>query len=146
MMAPGRNDIRVLAGVFLLLVLLVAPVLACPYDTGGHLVSIRAIGGHIDTDGFTRQDWKHPITNATITATGIQQEAPDWFWSLLGVEPKETNINKTERSEITDEKGVATLALYDSMLYNVSVRCSNGNVSVFKLYPSWSEYNLFINC
>jgi len=145
MIAPGRNDIRTVVGV-LLLVLLVTPALACPYDTGGHLVSIRVIGGHTDTDGFTRQDWKNPITNATITATGIRREAPDWLWSLLGVEPKETNINNTERSEITDENGVATLALYDSMLYNVSVTCDNGVATTFKLYPSENEYILYMNC
>jgi hypothetical protein len=142
MIEPGRNDIRAIA-VVLLALCLITPSFACPYDTGGHLVNIRAIGSHTDRFGFV---WQHPIINATITATGIQKEQPAWLWSLLGQMPIDTSIDLIEHNATTDENGIATLALYDTMLYNVTVVCDSGRTTAFKLYPSENEYNLYMYC
>lgn len=119
--------------------------LACPYDFGNypHFVNIRVINASTGDYGFK---WYNPIPNATITATEIQTEAPDWFWSILGAKTKETTIDLTERNGTTDKNGVATFQLYDAMLYNVTVVCDNGKVSTFKLYPHESEYNIYVNC
>lgn len=125
--------------------LVIRPVMACPYDFDQypHLVNINVIGVSTDEYGLR---WQHPITNATITTTGIQTEAPDWFWSLLGVKPTETSIDLTEQNGTTDENGTATLRLYDAMLYNVTVVCDSGKSTAFKLYPSENEYNLYMYC
>jgi hypothetical protein len=117
------------------LLLLAQPILACPYDTGGHIVNIRVI------DSLAA-----PIPNATITANGIQQKAPEWFWSILGVKPAESPIELTERNGTTNEYGIVTFALYEAMLYNVTITCSNGKATAFKLYPYENEYNILVSC
>jgi hypothetical protein len=124
-----------IVGIIVCLILLVQPLMACPYDTGGHLVNIRVI----DASGG-------PLPNATITAIGIKQNAPDWFWSILGMRPSESAIELTGRNGTTDKNGVATLPLYGTMLYNVTIACDNGKVSGFKLYPYENEYEVFANC
>lgn len=127
------------------LALVIRPVMACPYDFDQypHLVNINVIG--VSTDDYGLR-WHDPSSNATITATGIQTEAPDWFWSLLGAKPTETNIDLTERNGTTDENGTATLQLYDAMLYNVTIVCDTGKASAFKIYPHESEYTIFVDC
>jgi len=139
MIAPGRNDIRTVAGV-LLLALLVAPVLACPYDTGGHLVKFNVIDAHTTNYGF---NWYNPVPNATVIATGITVEQSDWLSTLFGIKPTISEIKSTEQKGITDEHGVVILPLYSAMLYNLTVVCEGGETTM-AIYPSENEYNLYI--
>jgi len=125
------------------LLLLAQPLMACPFDTGGHLVKINVVDSHSTSYGF---NWLTPIENATVTAVGIKTEAPDWFWLIIGATAKETNIELIERNATTDEYGVAILPLYDAMLYNVTVTCDNGKATVLKLYPHESEYIIYTGC
>jgi len=139
MIAPGRNDIRTVVGV-LLLVLLVTPALACPYDTGGHLVKFNVIDTHTADYGFK---WYNPVPNATVTATGITVEQSDWLSTLFGIKPAISEIDSTKQKGITDEYGVVVLPLYSTMLYNLTVVC-NGKETTMTIYPSENEYNLYI--
>jgi hypothetical protein len=133
-----------IVGITVCLLLLAQPLMACPYDTGGNLVNIRVIDAStVDSYGFK---WYNPIPNATITAMGIQKGQPDWLWSMLGITTDATQIDLVPRNATTDEYGVATLALYDSMLYNVTVTCNNGKATVLKLYPHENEYTLYTGC
>jgi hypothetical protein len=133
-----------MVGITVCLLLLMQPLMACPYDAEGHLVNIRVIDASaVDSYGFK---WYYPIPNATVTATGIQKEQPDWLWKMLGVTPDESQIDLIPHNMTTDEYGVATLKLYDVMLYDVAVTCDNGKTTVFKLYPYESEYNIYSDC
>jgi hypothetical protein len=126
------------------LLLLVHPLLSCPYDTGGHLVNIRSIdASDVDIYGFK---WYNPIQNATITVTGIQKEQPFWLWEMFGITTDTSQIDLIPRKGTTDKYGVATLALYDTMLYNVTITCSNGKTTAFKLYPHENEYTIYTGC
>ena len=139
MIEPGRNDIGVFV-VALLVMCLAAPSLACPMDTGGHLVKFNVIDAHTTNYGFK---WYNPVPNATVTAMGITIEQPDWLSSLFGITPNISEIESTEQKGITDEYGVVVLPLYKAMLYNLTVVC-DGKETTMTIYPSESEYKLYI--
>lgn len=120
--------------------LLMQPVGACPYDNGGHLVKFNVIDTHVTYYGFR---WYNPVPNASVIVTGIAVEKPDWLSALFGITPKKSEIESTKQNGITDESGVVVLPLYSTVLYNLTVVC-DGEETTMTIYPSESEYNLYI--